>query len=215
VTTELTESRAANAQLGRRALLGAGVGGAAISLLPTLTSRAAASSDEQSAAAPTTAAPPRRPTDADIDLLAATQQFELTARGLYDAAIAAGDWSDSELAVITTIRETHEAAAHALAGLLGGDAPGEMSQALYDSSVRGFEGSLDDRLAAAYQFESSLVASHTATLGQLEGIDGAILIAAVQSVEARHGTVLADLGGQSDVSVLLVLDEAEPLEVTG
>ena len=209
------ESGPADARLGRRALIGAGVSGAAISLLPLVAASAAASSGTDDATtAPTTAAPPRRPTDADIGVLGATQLIELTARALYDAAIAAGEWSDTEATAITTIREAHEAAAQALAGLLGGDAPGEMSQSLYDSLVNSFEGSIDDRLAAAYSLESSLVAGHSAALGQLQGIDGAALIAAIQSAEARHGTVLADLAGQTVVSTLLVLDEAAPLDVT-
>ena len=49
----------------RRALLGAGLGGAALSLLPFLSGRAAAASD--STVATTTTAPPLRPTDADIE----------------------------------------------------------------------------------------------------------------------------------------------------
>lgn len=217
---EITESHAADARLGRRTVLGAGVGSAAISLLPLLAGKGAASSTSgetttttPASATPTTAAPPRRPTDFDIGLLGTVQQIELTARALYDAAIDAGDWSDTEATVITTIREAHEAAAQSLAGLLGPDAPGEMSQSLYDSLVNDFEGSVADRLAAAYDFESAIVAGHTAALADLEGIDGATLIAAIQSAEARHGTVLADLAGQTVVSTLLVQNEAAPLVV--
>jgi hypothetical protein len=204
-----------DARVGRRVLLGAGVGGAAISLLPQLATKTSASSGDDSTTVPTTAAPPRRPTDVDIAVLAGTQLLELTARALYDAAIAAGDWSDTEVSVITTIREAHEAAAQSLAGMLGGDAPGEMSPSLYDSLVNGFEGSIVGRLTAAYNLESALVAGHSAALGKLEGIDGATLIAAIQSAEARHGTVLADLAGETEVSTLLVVAEAASLEVTG
>lgn len=218
-------SASSDARLARRALFGAGIGGAAVSLLPLLTGKSAASStsDDSSTTTPstspapttpTTTAPPRRPTEGDVALLGAAQQVELTARELYDDAINAGDWSDTEASVITTIREAHEAAAQSLAGLLGGDAPGEMSQSLYSSLASGFRGSVSARLEAAYNLESAVVATHSALLAELIGTDGATLIAAVQSAEARHGTVLADLNGQTVVSTLLVQDEAAALEVT-
>lgn len=211
-----------DARLGRRALFGAGIGGAAVSLLPLLTAKSAASSTSDDSTtttaaestAPTTTAPPRRPTDFDIGLLGVVQQIELTARALYDDAIDGGDWSDTEASVVTTIREAHEAAAQALAGLLGTDAPGEMSQSLYESLSSGFTGSVSSRLEAAYDLESALVAGHTAALADLESTDSATLIAAIQSAEARHGTVLADLSGQTVVSTLLVQDEAAALDVT-
>lgn len=220
VKPEILES-GADTRLGRRAVLGAGIGGAAVSLLPLLAGKGAASSTSNGSTTtttppsttPTTAAPPRRPTVDDIALLGAAQQVELTARALYDTAIDAGGWSDVETTVITTIREAHEAAAQALAGMLGNDAPGEMSQSLYDSMVGGFRGSVSSRLEAAYNFESAAVATHHDLLAALVGVDGAILIAAVQSVAARHGTVLADLNGQTVVSTLLVQDEAAALVV--
>jgi len=221
VKTESSERGADDASMGRRALLGVGVGAAAASLLPLLTAKSSASSssDETTTtgasepAAPTTTAPPRRPTDDDIALLGAAQQAELTARALYDTAIEAGDWSQTEQTVITTIREAHEASAQALAGMLGGEAPGETSQSLYSSMVGGFRGSVSARLESAYNLEAAIVATHHELLRELIGTDGATLIAAIQSAEARHGTVLADLNGQTVVSTLLVQDEAVALEV--
>ncbi len=251
---EIIESRA-DTRLGRRAVLGAGFGGAAISLLPLLVGKGDASSINHSptsafdpgtpgtsggsgvpdtagsggaagvtggpstsvssgASGPTTTSPPRRPTDADIGLLGMAQQAELTARALYDAALAAGDWSDVETSVLTTIREAHEAAAQSLAGMLGNDAPGEMSQSLFVITEGGFKGSNSSILEAAYNLESALVATYHDLLAQLVGTDGATLIAAVQSAEARHGVVLADLNGQTVISTLLVETEAAPLVVT-
>lgn len=188
-----------------------GVGGAAVSLLPLLGSNAIASSGTDET---TTTAPPRRPTSDDVALLAAAQQVELTARELYDVAIGGAGWSDVETTVITTIREAHEAVAQALAGMLGGDAPGEMSQSLFDSLSAGFVGSLGDRLAAAYSLESAIVATHGEVLASLIGTEGATLIAAAQSAEARHGTVLADLAGETDLATLLVETEQAALDVT-
>lgn len=206
----------------RRALLGAGIGGG-VSLL-ALTGRGFASSGDSTTTAPTappaptTTSPPRRPTDNDVNLLGAAQQIELTARGLYDEALArswdeAGDNSQAIVTVITTIREAHEAAAQALAGLLGVEAPGEMASQLFTSLRDGFRGEVAERLEAMYRLESSIVATHTETLGGLVGLDGAELIAAVQSAEARHGVVLADLNGQTVVSTLLVETEEPALVI--
>jgi hypothetical protein len=146
-------------------------------------------------------------------LLGAAQRVELTARALYDQAIETGRWSDAEKTVITTIREAHEAAAQALAGMLGRDAPDEMSSTLYSERVTAFKGTVEARFEAAYALESAVVATHTQLLGELVGTDGATLIASIQSAEARHGTVLADLSGQTVVATLLVRDESAPLDV--
>ena len=48
----------------------------------------------------------------------------------------------------------------------------------------------------AYELESTLVATHTELLGQLEGIDGAQADRLDPDVEARHCAVLADVGRQ-------------------
>lgn len=204
----------------RRALLSAGAGISGVSLL-ALTGRGFASSSSDSTtttapAAPTTTSPPRRPTDADVNLLGAAQQVELTARGLYDEAINAGGWDESgqTLTVITTIREAHEAAAQSLAGLLGNDAPGEMASQLFTSLRNDFRGGVSARLEAMYRLESAIVATHTEVLGGLVGIDGAALIAAIQSAEARHGVALADLNGQTVVSTLLVATEEPALVIS-
>ena len=79
---ELTESvdHAAPQRVGRRALIGVGVGGAAVSLLPFLSGRAGATTADGT----TTTVPPRRPTATDAELLGTAQQVELTARELYD-----------------------------------------------------------------------------------------------------------------------------------
>lgn len=208
-------------RVGRRAVLGLGVGTAAASLLPLLSGSGQASSGSDASTTttptitpPTTAAPPRRPSSNDIGLLGDAQRMELTARALYDAAIAAGGWSDTETTVITTLREAHEAAAQALSGLLGRDAPGEMSSTLYRAWLAQFEGSPSARLEAAYHLEAAMVATHHDVLGKLIGTDGATLIAAIQSAEARHGTVIADLDGLTDLASLLVHGDAAVLEVT-
>ncbi|MDO8391811.1 MAG: ferritin-like domain-containing protein [Actinomycetota bacterium] len=210
--TEIGE-KAAPQRLGRRALLGAGVGGAALSLLPLLSGRAVAAPAEGENT--TTTAPPTRPTSADVALLAFAQQLELTARDLYDKALAATGWSAAELTVVSTFRESHEAYAQSLSGLLGADAPGAASPELLRTLGSGWAGAPGKFLAAAYELESAAVATHADLIAQLQGTDALSLIASIQIAEARHGTVLADMAGMTELPDLLVETEANSLLVQG
>ena len=206
---ELTESvdHGAPRKVGRRSLIGVGVGGAAVSLLPFLGGRAAA----KTAADATTTAPPQRPTAGDTSLLGQAQQVELTARALYDITAGLTGWSAEEATVIVTVREAHEAFAQSLSGLLGVGAPGAADAALLRKLQGDFSGTPSTALKAAYRLESALVATHMELLGQLQGTDGAALVASIQSSEARHSTVLADLAAFTDESDLLVDDEEASL----
>ena len=199
---EVTESgpSAAPNTMGRRALLGVGAGGAALSLLPFLSGTAAATSEP---------APPKRPTAGDEALLGEAQQLELTAVALYDVAIGAGGWSDAEASVMVFIREAHEAYAQALSGLLGRAAPGARSEKLFLALSDSFTGSAADMLESALMLESSAVATHTEVLASLESIDGSKLVTSIFINEARFCTVLADLAGKTDTSDLLV-DTEQP-----
>ena len=208
---ELTESvdHGAPHKVGRRTLIGVGVGGAAVSLLPFLGGRAAA---KAAADGSTTTAPPRRPTADDTTLLGQAQQVELSARALYETAVGLTGWSAAEATVMVTISEAHQAFAQAVSGLLGVDAPGEADEALVRSLQGNFSGTPSTALKAAYRLESALVATHLELLGALQGIDGAALLASIQTSEARHTTVLADLAALSDESELLVdVEEASLL----
>ena len=208
---EVTDFGTCAAQrVGRRAALGAGAGGVALSLLPFLSGRAAATTPPDSTTVATTA-PPQRPTNDDLAVLGEAQVLELTARALYDEAIAAGGWSDEQAVVMVYIREAHEAYAQSLAGLIGRTAPGVRSEKLFTSLKAGFGGSVDGALAAAYALESAAVATHADVLSLLVGIDGAALIASIQMNEARFCTVLADLSGVTDEADLLVDSEADSL----
>ena len=201
---------AASPRIGRRHVLGAGVGGAALSLLPFLAGRAQASAGDT-----TTTAPPLPPTDADVALLGQAQQIELTFVDLFETAIAAADWSDDEAAVMVEFREAHKEYAAALSALLGRHAPNTPSESLMGSLVAGFSGAKDGILSAAYDAESGAVAAHDEILGQLQGTNGAVLIASIQMAEARHCTVLAAMNGQTDLAQLLVDDEADALQANG
>jgi hypothetical protein len=203
----------------RRRLLGIGLGGAAVSLLPFLSGRASATTTtatSDTTAATTTTAPPLRPTDADAPLLGFAQSVELAARQLYEVALGTkGLFDDNQRAVIAAIRESHSAYAAALSGLLGRLAPQTADSAVVDSLKSSFGGKLADVLQAAYGLESTAVATHTDILGQLQSIDGAALIASILVVEARHGTVLASMNGSTKLDDLLVAKEADALSAKG
>lgn len=200
--------------LGRRAVMGAGLGGAALSLLPFLNGRAAASATTEPAspeAATATTAPPQRPTPEDVALLSFAQQVEATAVALYNEALKVIGWSDEQAIVITFIRDAHLAYAQALSGLLGRDAANSTSQDVFDANKAGFSGAIDAVLASAGALESTAVATHGDVIAKLVGTDGASLIASIQINEARYCTVLADLAGEQDPTVLLVDEEAASL----
>jgi hypothetical protein len=162
--------------------------------------------------ATTTTAPPR-PTSDDIRLLGFAQSFELTARDLYQAALDGG-LADGDLSgVFTTLRDNHGEYANRLSGILGVDAPQQRDDALFDELVGGFEGGDAAAVASAgLDLEATAVATHNDLLGQLQGIDGIVAVASFVVVEARHGTVLADVGGNGDDLDALLISDAQPLE---
>ncbi|MEY2401152.1 MAG: hypothetical protein QOJ08_1263 [Ilumatobacteraceae bacterium] len=218
---DVTEPAPADNAL-RRRLLGIGLGGAAVSLLPFLVGRAAATTpgpgtaDSTPATTPatTTTAPPKRPTDDDVALLGFAQSVELAARDLYDDALA-GDVFDADTrAVVATIRESHDAYAAALSGMLGRSAPQE-ANSIGSDLASSFTGDASSVLTSASKLESTAVATHLDILEKLRGTDGASLIASILVVEARHGTVLAYLNGATSLDELLVSPEADALTLAG
>lgn len=188
----------------RRRLLGIGIGGAAVSLLPFLSGRASATTPPT-----TTTAPPKRPTADDTTLLSFAQGVELAIRDLYDVALGV-KFDDVTRAVVATIRESHESYATSLGGLLG-RAGTQTRDAIYDDLKSSFSGDTSKVLDAAYSLESTAVATHTDILGQLHGTDGASLLASILIMEARHGTVLASLNKKTSLDDLLVTTEADAL----
>jgi hypothetical protein len=221
VDIDVTEPAPADNAL-RRRLLGIGLGGAAVSLLPFLVGRAAATTpgtgpaDSTPTTTPvtTTTAPPKRPTDDDVALLGFAQSVELAARDLYDDALASDAFDADTRAVVATIRESHDAYAASLSGMLGRSAPQE-ANSIGTDLASSFGGDASGILTSAYNLESTAVATHLEILNELQGTDGASLIAAILIVEARHGTVLAYLNGATSLDELLVSTEADPLTPAG
>jgi hypothetical protein len=216
VEIESTQSGVEAAQrLPRRGILAAGIGGAAVSLLPFLSGRASATTTPPPAAT-TTTAPPKRPTADDTSLLAAALVAELTAEGLYALAISSvKGWSAEQATVMTTLRQAHLAFGNALSGLLGSSAPATNSTAIFDQLKSNFSGGTDDVVKAAADLESALVATHLELLAKLQGVNGAALVASIQISEARHVTALRTLAGITDEAELLVDTEANSLQGAG
>lgn len=211
---DVTERASADSAL-RRRLLGIGLGGAAVSLLPFLMGRASATTppsgpNDTTPGTTSTTTPPKRPSGDDVALLGFSQSVELAARNLYDVAKSVDGLDDSQRVVLATIRESHDAYAASLSGLLGRDAP-QVVNPVFDDLQSSFGGDVAAVLQAAYGLESTAVATHTAILGELQGTDGASLIASILIVEARHGTVLAHLNGATSLDDLLVSTEADAL----
>jgi hypothetical protein len=112
--------------------------------------------------------------------------------------------------VIATIRESHDAYAASLSALLGRQAP-QVVDPVFDKLKSSFGGDASTMLDAAYEIESTAVATHTDILGRLQGTDGARLLASILIVEARHGTVVAHLNGKTSLDDLLVNTESDAL----
>jgi len=154
---------------------------------------------------------PERPTPADIELLAFAQQVELTARDLYQAALAGGAGGEDD-GVFPTLRDNHLAAANLISGILGSAAPQQRDNALYEQLVGEFEAGERATVAtAAYDLESTTVSTHLELLGQLEGIDSATTIASILIIESRACAVLADVGGGGDDFAALFDNDAAAL----
>ena len=144
----------------------------------------------------TTTVPPARPTSNDMDTLVALHEAEVAARDLYQKTIDAASVSDPDkLAIVTLLREHHRAYAQALAAILAKKATNLANAAIYDANVEAF-GSSTKFAEAAFALENTLIATHTAAVGTLEGTEGAALIASIIITEGRHAVVVAELAGK-------------------
>ncbi len=171
MTSAAAADSAATEPTSRRALLGAGVVGVAL---------AVAGSSAVGAAAP-------QPND-DLAVADLAIAYELAARDLYDAAIAAG--SSDELWHV--LREQHESYAQRVSGLVGKPAR-VSSTALFDSLSGAFSAS--EPVAAAMELENTLAATHTEWLAIVTSPNMAIAMASIAALESRHAAVLGIRSG--------------------
>ena len=188
MTDSAVADHAASDRSSRRALLGAGVLGAAFALTG---SRSASAGTALGLSA------------ADRELAGAAIALELTARDLYDAAIEAGASGDEW----SILRAQHWAYATRLAGLAGTSARSRDDD-MYAALEGGFGSS--DPLAAAQELENAAAATHIANLGAIADRRFAEIMAAIAAMESRHATVLGIMDGQSGDE--LFTNPATPLE---
>ncbi len=152
--------------------------------------------------------PPKQPTEADIVILNEAQGAELAVRDLYDAALLVGGFSDEQTGVLKLFRDHHTAYAQALNGILGKSAVNKRNETVF-SSHRDQVRAASSSLSALQSLENILVATHTAIVGSLIGLDAANLMASILIVEARHAAVYSS-APELDVAGALN-DDAESL----
>ncbi len=195
VTDSATADHAAPERTTRRALLGAGVIGAALAL---------------AGARPAAAGTTTGLSESDTELTAFAISLELTARDLYGAAIAAGADAGG-VEIWATMRDQHAAYAQRLAGISG--IPATLrDDATFQLLVDRFQTS--DPAAVAYELENILAATNNALTGLVEDVNLAMALASFVSIESRHAVVMAGLSGEDDFD-LLYTNTATPLSPEG
>lgn len=152
----------------------------------------------------TTTAPPKQPTTGDVALLSVAIGLELAMIDLYARAASAGG---SLKDVATLFGENHRAAAQALSGLVGRQAPTSRDSKFFSDNSDA-AGAADAKARAEHLagLENSLVATHISVLGKLKGVDGANLVASIIPTEARQAAVLVGLAGKSALDDILAFD---------
>lgn len=201
----------------RRRMLVAGLAGtAAVALAGSRASATAPTEPDTTEGSPTSPPPtsPGRPTDGDIALLGFAQGLELAARDLYQLAIDEGAAGDRDR-VLMTCHDNHQATVDAFSGMIGRDAPQARDDDLFTEWEERFASAdLQQVAEAGYELENTLVATHTALVGELEGLDGAAAIAATLLMQSRMCTVLAHLAGRGDDLDALLQNSARALTPT-
>lgn len=174
MTDSAHADHAAEARSTRRALLGAGVVGAAIAIAGARPASAAAGLS-----------------DDDLALASSAMALELTARDLYGAAIEAGAEDD----IWVVMRQQHQAYAQRLAGITGLPAANH-DEATFDQFSGAF--ATDDPSEPAFELENVAAATHTALLAEVTDVGIAAAMASFVSMESRHAAVMAGLSGKGD-----------------
>jgi hypothetical protein len=167
----------------RRRVLAAVLAGGAL----TLPVARSVSADDNT----TTTAPPRRD-DADTAVLTGALDLERDLVATYFALYTRGGLSAEESAVVLAVHDNHKAYVDVLVGHLGPDAPPDDGRTASAPS-----GSFEAVCATLATAEARAVVTHLASIASLRGVEAAALLASVVTVEARHQTVMAILGGQS------------------
>ncbi len=179
MTDSATADHAAPQRSTRRALLGAGAIGAALALAGSRPTAAGTSGLSES----------------DLALTGFAISLELTARDLYDAAIAAGADDDTW----TTMPQQHEAYAQRLAGISGISAQSR-DEPTFELLRVAF--SANDPTEAAADLENTVAATNTELIGMVDDVGIAAALASFVSIESRQATMWTLLSGDDDADAL-------------
>lgn len=169
--------------------------------------------NSSSSASSTTTLAPRRPSEADLERLGFAQSIELAARDLYALAVEAGAGGQQHPS-LAAIAAHHDAYAQAISALIGRSAPQSRDEGLYQSLRSAFSTKSSAMATAAHSLENTLVTTHRALLAELDGTEGAALIASILIVEARHSVALASIAGLTptrDADAFFVTPPVQPL----
>jgi len=153
----------------------------------------------------TVSAAPNELSARELELLRFAQVLELTARDLYDEAIAAVG-NDP---LLEAMSEQHEAYAQAIASITGLSATGRNDTVFYDRTGA-FR---TDTVLAAHDLESTAAATHTELLAHITQAHAAEVIASIISAESRHCVVLADVAGLGTNLDVTLTNSATALEL--
>ena len=137
-------------------------------------------------------APPKQPTSNDKQLLAFAQEAELAVHDLYATVVSSSKFTGDEAAMLSMFTEHHKAYAQAINGLLGKEATNRRNESIYQTYV-GQLTTMQSIYATLQALENTLAKTHIDLLGNLEGIDGAQLVASIITAEARHAAVFGTL----------------------
>lgn len=172
----------------RRHLIASLLAGGAVAVTAPFLSGSASAEESGS----TTTAPPHRDS-ADNAALNAALERESRMAATYAAAVEKTSGDDQ--AALLLIHDHHVAYAQALKGYLATQANSASTQPLGApaSSITG----IAQQMAA---LEEETVAIHTNSLATLRGINAAMLVASIITVEARHVAALNIIGGTSPIA---------------
>ncbi len=140
----------------------------------------------------TTTAPPHRDS-ADNAALNAALERETRMAATYAAVVERTSGDDK--AAMLLIHDHHVAYAQALKGYLGTDAGTPSAQPLAQVG-----GSVADAARQLAGLEEETVTIHTNSLANLRGINAAMLVASIITVEARHVAALNIVAGTSPIA---------------
>jgi hypothetical protein len=169
----------------RRLIASLLAGGAVVATAPLFAGRASAAE---------AGGPPHRD-PADNEALNACLERESRMVATYRKAIVG--LTDNDLIAMTLILDHHVAYADALKGYLAVDVVTPSNAPLASPS-----GSLASVARQLATLEDQTASIHTDTIGAIKGLDPAMLLASIVTVETRHAAALELLAGSSPIAAI-------------